>query len=442
MAIRSDLTVDWEVSPRIITVAAPSTTITIQDLHDTCRDIEDNLPEALEFAKLIDSAGKEPLGGGAFVGITATLQNAKLAFEARPGPTFVSCTVNGGNLVAVDANGDNMDPIQVTDYTQVTISQSSSPTIATPESDYNLLYLVESLRGKHATLGNVYYWDPVNGNDANAGTQPTTAVATFAQAQSLATAGNNDIIFCLSNHSSGITTVTETLNITVDTLKVRGPGFPFQIVPPSSGSDTISISADSVEVSGLYVETAGSGTDNGITVSGNNNLIKDCWISNIQGNGIRIANSARTAIKTSAIEHCGLSGTGDGISLGDNSTQTSIENCIVFDSVNGATLTGTGLADNVFDENLIYKNSAYGIDIGSGVLRTVVHGGHTFTGNTSGDTRDQGSATFIETPSGGASASSIADAVWDELVTDHLAAGSTGKTLSDAKSKATLASLK
>lgn len=36
----------------------------------------------------------------------------------------------------------------------------------------------------------------------------------------------------------------------------------------------------------------------------------------------------------------------------------------------------------------------------------------------------------------------IADAVWDELVSSHTISGSTGKTLKEAKSKATLASLK
>jgi len=36
----------------------------------------------------------------------------------------------------------------------------------------------------------------------------------------------------------------------------------------------------------------------------------------------------------------------------------------------------------------------------------------------------------------------IADAVWDELVSSHTTPGSTAKTLKDAKSKATLASLK
>jgi len=82
MAVRDDLSVIWALSPRIITIAAPSTEITIQDLHDTLRDIEDE-PHAMAYPSLISTAGKEPLGGGVTVGLTATLQDAKIAFEAR-----------------------------------------------------------------------------------------------------------------------------------------------------------------------------------------------------------------------------------------------------------------------------------------------------------------------------------------------------------------------
>jgi hypothetical protein len=133
MTVRNDLSVDWDVSPRIITVASPSTEITIQDLHDTLRDIEDR-PDDLTYDYLVDSAGKEPLGGGVYVGITMTLNNAKLAFEARPGPTFVQCNVSGGNLVAFDDVGGEIDPIQTTAYVQVVRTSSSSATLQELES--------------------------------------------------------------------------------------------------------------------------------------------------------------------------------------------------------------------------------------------------------------------------------------------------------------------
>lgn len=117
--------VDPNVSPRIITVPSPATGISVQDLVDLARDWEDQ-PENLEYDSLLDATGKENLGGGVKVGITVTLQNAKLAFEARLGPSYAQCTVSGGNLVAVDALGNDTSPIQPTAYTQVVLAQSTS----------------------------------------------------------------------------------------------------------------------------------------------------------------------------------------------------------------------------------------------------------------------------------------------------------------------------
>jgi hypothetical protein len=128
MAVRTDFTVDWSASPRIITIADPSASVSIQDLHDTLRSIEDE-PANMAYDHLINSAGKESLGAGVLVGITAELQNAKLAFEARGGPSFVQCTIIGGNLVAVDGNGDAIEPIETTAYTQVVLTNSTSASL-------------------------------------------------------------------------------------------------------------------------------------------------------------------------------------------------------------------------------------------------------------------------------------------------------------------------
>lgn len=437
MAIRTDLSVNWELSPRIITVAAPSTTITIQDLHDTCRDIEDNLPEAQEFDHLVDSAGKEPLGGGAYVGITLTLQNAKLAFEARPPSTFVPCTVSGGNLVAVDENGDNMDPIQVTAYTQVTIAQSSSPTIIQAESDYGMLYLLESMRGSHKSVGTIYYWNPNGGDDADPGTTPATAVATFAQAHTLVTDGAGDIIFALSTPSGG-TSVTELLTITKNNLKVRGPGYLFTLTG-TLGSPTVNITSDNVELSGFYITTQVSGTDNGITVTGDKTLIEDCWIESATGNGIDVSSSTRTEIDTCAIENC----TSNGINIGASTSSSTIKKCIITGNADGIDLAGASVTDNIFENNIIYNNTGIGIDIGTGVTRTGIRLHHTFADNGT-NINDLGTDTFQDT-SGTITQGDIddiVDGVWDEVISGHTTAGTTGKTLKDAKTRATLASLK
>lgn len=131
MTIRTDLTFEWETSPRIITVLAPSVELNIQDLVDTCRYHEMQL-ENMDDDQLIAAAGKEPLGGGVQVGITATLLNTLVAFEARPGPSYIQCSIIGGNLVAVDVNGDPVStPVYPTAFTQIIASASSSATLIT-----------------------------------------------------------------------------------------------------------------------------------------------------------------------------------------------------------------------------------------------------------------------------------------------------------------------
>lgn len=136
MAIIAGVTVDFTTSPRMITIPSPITSVTVQDLHDTIRDIEDE-PSSMQYTHLVSSAGKENLGGGVFVGITMTLQNARIAFEARPGPSYVQCIISGGNTVAVDDVGAPIDPIDTTAFTQVVIAQSSSATL-TPNTALTL----------------------------------------------------------------------------------------------------------------------------------------------------------------------------------------------------------------------------------------------------------------------------------------------------------------
>ena len=134
MAVRGDLTVEWDLSPRVITVASPSTEISVQDLHDSCRFLEAE-PVAMDDKSLIDSSGFENLGGGTKVGITATLQNALVAFEARLGPTYEQCSVSGGNLVAINESGVTFKtPISPTAFTQVVTTASSSATQSDQEA--------------------------------------------------------------------------------------------------------------------------------------------------------------------------------------------------------------------------------------------------------------------------------------------------------------------
>lgn len=109
MTERTDIAVDWAESPRIIEVASPSANIAIQDLHDTLRadtgvDFAESDLDNLDEPYLIDSAGKEDLGGGTKVGITSTLQNGQVAFESRLTPTSTGSvtTSNSAGTVLID----------------------------------------------------------------------------------------------------------------------------------------------------------------------------------------------------------------------------------------------------------------------------------------------------------------------------------------------------
>ncbi len=86
MAIRTDIiSIDWSVNPRIIWFDISVTEVVAQDLYDTCRHLE-TLSNGMDEPPITDAGGKEPLGGGVYVGITVSLFDAMYAFYPRPGP--------------------------------------------------------------------------------------------------------------------------------------------------------------------------------------------------------------------------------------------------------------------------------------------------------------------------------------------------------------------
>ncbi len=95
MTTRNDVQVDYQTSPRVAEVAAPSTEMTMQDLVDTLRKDEDAFARGLAFNKLLDASGKQPLGGVTSVGITVALQDVKIAFEGRTTPAETGTVTTG-----------------------------------------------------------------------------------------------------------------------------------------------------------------------------------------------------------------------------------------------------------------------------------------------------------------------------------------------------------
>jgi len=105
MAFRADVQVLWALSPRIILVDAPSTSIIVQDIVDTLRTLEDDL-DNLDDDYILDASGKEALEGGVTVGITAVLRNAHLQFEDRATPTSEGTITSAGTTLLIDTAAD------------------------------------------------------------------------------------------------------------------------------------------------------------------------------------------------------------------------------------------------------------------------------------------------------------------------------------------------
>ena len=98
MAIIAGTTINWAISPRVITIPAPVNELTIIDLQDTLTSLEDDV-EGIVFNHLRNTSGGEILGGGVTVGWTMELQDAQVQFEAR------STALDSGTCTTSDTNG-------------------------------------------------------------------------------------------------------------------------------------------------------------------------------------------------------------------------------------------------------------------------------------------------------------------------------------------------
>jgi len=291
------ISVDAERSPRLVWISEATNELTLQDLVDGLRDWEDDPAGGMVYPSIVKAAGKESLGGGVTVGITATLQDAQVAFEpptttvsdgsatsaSADGKTLIDSAatfvtdgviaganvvnsttgafgtvisvdsetqltlrqlnggsrqdwqtsdayyvhnviqknISGGNLVAIDSVGAELDPIFVTAFTQVIRTSSSSATIL------NQTALETSL------FGGIVYVDPVGGTAGTVfpvGTVETPAL-TLSDAKTIAstrgithikftddyTFASSDVLDALTISGTSSNAVTFTLTAGVST---------------------------------------------------------------------------------------------------------------------------------------------------------------------------------------------------------------------------------
>ena len=136
MSIVNYLSVDFDVSPRIIWIDTNvSTSISVQNLIDTCSHLSASVAN-MDDAILLESSGKEYLteDGSVKVGLTVTLNNVKIGFQSLGGPDWILCSIEGGNVVAVEDIYTSprvyTDVIHPTAYISIERVSSSSATLS------------------------------------------------------------------------------------------------------------------------------------------------------------------------------------------------------------------------------------------------------------------------------------------------------------------------
>jgi hypothetical protein len=243
----------------------------------------------------------------------------------------------------------------------------------------SLKYAIESIRDDHQGFGTAYFWDVINGSDANDGLTPTTAKATWTAVEALAADGAGDTIYVLPDPGSAQITIDQRLSITKASLNLRGPGRTVKIKPSSGTGDTITIGATNVSIKGFIIEGAtGDITGSSILINDKFARIEDNWI-NRHGYGIRLRAGDYHIIQNNTLEYHGINGMhfdDAGFATPGSPREAYIDNNTIYfnsqDGIHFADTTGNSTRLNILLGNRIHHNGRYGIYIGDAVQRTMV----------------------------------------------------------------------
>lgn len=162
--------------------------------------------------------------------------------------------------------------------------------------------------GKNRTVGNIFFVDCWNGNDAWDGLSPSSPKCTIAAALALCTSGQDDYIICMSVYQQDIFPISITKDC-VHILGVAGPDGTWQMMDPPTDTAIFSLAsgAENCEIAYFSLGGAAQGTHAAIELQGGNNQtwIHHCtfghyWTSGGQ-DGIRFVTSTTWNV---VIEDC------------------------------------------------------------------------------------------------------------------------------------------
>lgn len=385
----------------IMTLDAPTDSVLIQDVeldwYNAWKDWMLESPLNRKYPPVfLDSFGGNTLTPSIDAGAYFVFQNSR-GWRMRSAE-FDQTVYVGGNVAPSDSSlpitiptigghtvmYDGLQP--VTQNVDAILDDQQAATQSTQR-------LIESLRPHHTGYGNIYYWGPYAGDDANDGLLPENATKTFAQAHTLASDNNHDIIICLPDDPSGTTTTTENIAITKDYLFVRGPGRDFVINSANDSLDAIAITGNGVEVSSMTVSTSATNTKHCIHSSANFTLIKDVWISGAV-NGVHLENGEYSIVDNVKAHHnlghgLKISGTSDHVDIIDCHIGSNTLDNVVID-IDASTHEVNFLGNNVIHSSV----TGYGLNISANTKSVIIGDQTLIMNNFAGDVNDNSTNTY------------------------------------------------
>jgi hypothetical protein len=256
--------------------------------------------------------------------------------------------------------------------------------------------------------GKIFFVDPVNGATHASGarggiTDPYAGVQDCHD--NAVVDSRHDLIILVAGASGGPTTLTEAVTLTKRYLSIRGPGRDFIWTRAGSG-DTITVgaTADGNEFSGFQLNTAVTGSGNGLEVTGVDRFrAYRLWVNDTRGHGISISNCNNFVVRECQLQNTGQSGSGHGVAIGATVGNTSNYGRIldnVFHDVSGDSIrltpTGSGVINATdIGGNLIEGSAANGINVnGANCTATFIHDNR-FGVNVTADITDTGTGTIL-----------------------------------------------
>jgi hypothetical protein len=365
-----------------------------------------------------------------FTKITNCTQPVDFRFFVNAGGIELDSSVTAGNFNLAgtgtfDDNSTNVTSLQVEG-----LMNKANVADAVSDKVSNLQQLIES----HSVVpayGDIYFYDPVNGNDSYDGLTKSTPVLTFSKAQELITEGNRDLIF-LINSTSGNITIDDQWVINKAHFGLRASSFGDVILKPTTTSGaTISLQAEGFDLHGIKIMTSpidgGGGDQYGIDViSGtNDHHFKRVKIARCVEGGIIFRDNDGCLIDDCIIEH--FDGK-VGLDFYGTSHECIIQDCNIYDADIGIRFNENSTQNWIKGRNLLHD-----LDVGVRIEdATVFHlyiDRATLFENITTDISDVGGEGIQYTYQN--DLNDTASAVWEEATSGHTVSGTYGKAVND-----------